>query len=41
MELAQTRIVTDDVARLAGFYASLLGMPVALNDGSPNWEWSG
>jgi len=32
MELVQSRIVTDDVAGLAGFYASLLGVPVALND---------
>lgn len=32
MELVQSRIVTDEVARLAGFYASLLGVPVALND---------
>jgi predicted enzyme related to lactoylglutathione lyase len=32
VELAQSRIVTDDVARLAGFYASLLGVPVALNE---------
>jgi catechol 2,3-dioxygenase-like lactoylglutathione lyase family enzyme len=32
MELVQSRIVTDDVARLAGFYARLLGVPVTLND---------
>ena len=32
MELAQSRIVTDDVAGLAGFYARLLGVPVALNE---------
>jgi predicted enzyme related to lactoylglutathione lyase len=32
MELAQSRIVTDDVEGLAGFYARLLGAPVALND---------
>ena len=32
MELVQSRIVTDDVARLAGFYAQLLGVPVTLND---------
>jgi predicted enzyme related to lactoylglutathione lyase len=32
MELVQSRIVTDEVARLAGFYASLLGVPAALND---------
>ena len=32
MELVQSRIITDDVARLAGFYASLVGVPTALND---------
>jgi predicted enzyme related to lactoylglutathione lyase len=32
MELVQSRIVTDDVERLAGFYARLLGVPVALNE---------
>jgi predicted enzyme related to lactoylglutathione lyase len=32
MELVQSRIVTDDVERLAGFYARLLGVPAALND---------
>ena len=32
MELVQSRIVTDGVARLAGFYAQLLGVPVTLND---------
>jgi predicted enzyme related to lactoylglutathione lyase len=32
MELAQSRIVTDDVEGLAGFYARLLGVQVALND---------
>jgi predicted enzyme related to lactoylglutathione lyase len=32
VELAQSRIVTADVAGLAGFYARLLGVPVALND---------
>ena len=32
MELVQSRIVTDDVERLAGFYASLLGVPVTLNE---------
>jgi catechol 2,3-dioxygenase-like lactoylglutathione lyase family enzyme len=32
MELVQSRIVTDDVARLAGFYARMLGVPVTLND---------
>ena len=32
MEFAQCRIVTDDVEGLAGFYARLLGVPVALNE---------
>jgi predicted enzyme related to lactoylglutathione lyase len=32
MELAQSRFVTDDVERLAGFYADLLGVPVTLNE---------
>ena len=32
MKLVQSRIVTDDVERLAGFYARLLGVPVALNE---------
>jgi predicted enzyme related to lactoylglutathione lyase len=32
MELQQCRIVTDDVAGLAGFYARLLGVPTALNE---------
>lgn len=32
MELVQSRIVTDDVAGLAAFYARLIGTPVALND---------
>jgi uncharacterized glyoxalase superfamily protein PhnB len=32
MHLVQARIVTDDVHRLAAFYASLLGARVALND---------
>jgi predicted enzyme related to lactoylglutathione lyase len=32
VELAQSRIITDDVAGLAGFYARLLGVPVALNE---------
>ena len=32
MELVQSRIVTDDVVRLAGFYARLLGVPITLND---------
>ena len=32
MELAQSRIVTDDVARLAGFCARLLRVPLTLND---------
>jgi uncharacterized glyoxalase superfamily protein PhnB len=32
MELQQCRIVTDNVAGLAGFYARLLGVPTALNE---------
>jgi predicted enzyme related to lactoylglutathione lyase len=32
MRLVQSRIVTDDVQGLAGFYADLLGVPVALNE---------
>ena len=32
MDLVQCRIVTHHVAGLAGFYASLLGAPAALND---------
>jgi catechol 2,3-dioxygenase-like lactoylglutathione lyase family enzyme len=32
MKLVQSRIVTDDVEGLAGFYARLLGAPVALNE---------
>ena len=32
MDLAQCRVVTDDVEGLAGFYARLLGSPVALNE---------
>jgi predicted enzyme related to lactoylglutathione lyase len=32
MELVQSRIVTDDVERLAMFYARLVGVPVALNE---------
>jgi predicted enzyme related to lactoylglutathione lyase len=32
MELVQCRIVTDDVAGLAGFYARLLEVPTALNE---------
>ena len=32
MELVQSRIVTDDVQRLAAFYASLVRTRVALND---------
>jgi predicted enzyme related to lactoylglutathione lyase len=32
MELVQSRIVTDDVERLAAFYARLLGVPVTLNE---------
>ena len=32
MRLVQSRFVTDDVGRLAAFYARLFGVPVALND---------
>jgi uncharacterized glyoxalase superfamily protein PhnB len=32
MELVQARIVTDDVAGLASFYAELVGTEVALNE---------
>jgi predicted enzyme related to lactoylglutathione lyase len=32
MELAQCRLVTDDVEGLAGFYARLLAVPTALNE---------
>jgi len=32
MELAQARIVTDNVEALAGFYAALVGTQVALNE---------
>jgi predicted enzyme related to lactoylglutathione lyase len=32
VELAQSRIVTDDVEGLAAFYAWLMGTPVALNE---------
>jgi predicted enzyme related to lactoylglutathione lyase len=32
MNLAQCRIVTDDVEGLAGFYARLLAVPTALNE---------
>src|SRR5215469_10091672 len=32
MNLAQCRMVTDDVAGLARFYARLSGVPAALND---------
>ena len=32
MELVQSRIVTDDVERLAAFYARLVGVPAALNE---------
>lgn len=32
MELVQSRIVTDDVQRLAAFYASLIQAEVVLND---------
>ena len=32
MDLVQSRIVTDDVKRLAAFYARLVGISVVLND---------
>ena len=32
MDLVQSRIVTEDVARLAAFYARLVGVSVVLND---------
>ena len=32
MRLVQSRFVTDNVERLAAFYARLFGVPVALND---------
>jgi predicted enzyme related to lactoylglutathione lyase len=32
MKLVQSRIVTDNVERLAAFYARLVGVPVALNE---------
>jgi len=32
VELVQTRILTDDVERLATFYAALVGTQVALNE---------
>lgn len=32
MNLVQTRVVTDDVAGLASFYAALAGVDVVLND---------
>jgi predicted enzyme related to lactoylglutathione lyase len=32
MDLVQSRIVTDDVQRLAAFYARLVRTPVVLND---------
>jgi len=32
MDLVQSRIVTDDVARLAAFYAGLVRVSVVLND---------
>jgi predicted enzyme related to lactoylglutathione lyase len=32
MDLTKTRIVTDDVARLALFYATLVGVDIVLND---------
>src|SRR3954470_1721147 len=32
MDLTKTRIVTDDIARLALFYATLIGVDIVLND---------
>jgi predicted enzyme related to lactoylglutathione lyase len=32
MDLTQTRIVTDDVASLASFYAALIGVEIVTND---------
>ena len=32
MELVQSRVVTDDVAGMAAFYARLVGTSVVLND---------
>jgi uncharacterized glyoxalase superfamily protein PhnB len=32
MELVQSRVVTNDVAGMAAFYARLVGTPVVLND---------
>ena len=32
MELVQSRIVTDNIERLAAFYAQLAGVPMALNE---------
>ncbi len=32
MELVQSRVVTEDVARMAAFYARLVGTSVVLND---------
>jgi predicted enzyme related to lactoylglutathione lyase len=32
MELAQARLVTENVERLARFYADLIGVPVTLNE---------
>jgi len=32
VELVQSRIITDNVARVAAFYAALVAAPVALND---------
>lgn len=32
MDLTKARIITEDVARLARFYASLVGVDVVLND---------
>ncbi len=32
MQLVQARIVTPNVARMAGFYAELLAVPTVMND---------
>jgi predicted enzyme related to lactoylglutathione lyase len=32
MELVQSRVVTDDVAGMAAFYATLIGTSIVLND---------
>ena len=43
MDLAQCRLVTDDVEGLAAFYARLLAVPTALNEYYVEIEagWSG